>query len=88
MDGGAHAARTPADSIAAHSRHARLFLTPARDSSEYVRRDGSSAASKRSKRAVAERGGLHGAPEPEPDVEPRIAAHTSARSAIVAKPRR
>lgn len=56
------------------SDHARLPVMMPRQSDGKMRRDGSSAARPQPSHPVAERGGLHGAPELSTVVERRIAA--------------
>lgn len=73
-DDGTHVILPVADALAVSSDHARLPVMMLRHADGKMRRDGSSAARPQPSQPVAERGGLHGAPELSAVVERRTAA--------------
>ena len=73
-DDGTHVILPVADTLAVPSDHARLPVMMLRHADGKVRRDGSSAARPQPSPPVAERGGLHGAPELSAVGEQRTAA--------------
>ena len=72
-DDGTHVILPVAEARAVSSDHARLPVMMLRHADGKVRRDGSSAARPQPSHPVAERGGLHGAPEPSAVVKRRMA---------------
>lgn len=76
---GTHDILPVADGSMAVPDHARVLVTWPRESDEKMRRDGSDAARGQPLYPVAERGGVHGAPE----LSPRMAEHISGKASIL-----